>query len=286
MSLNPQSLALAQALSHLSPDDRSAIIHWVEFQAGFLGRISHELRSPLSSLMSLQQLILNDLCDSPEEERDCVQQSYQAAQRLLDMLDLSIRVSKIRAGLNPLKLETISLQMFLGELEQFMGLQAAHHNLKLRVFYPDDDLEWQGDPNVLRQAIVCLLEASIAEVKQGGLYLWVQPIFSHDRCTNLTFYFTDDRPLDPHPLPCDLLVLEPNSLNPETLGQDLQADTLATLTQNPYQFSPRQSRLLSQILLQRLGSDLTLTSLTPGSEDLPHNPLPTWALQWQLFLEP
>ena len=39
------------------------------FKGGFLARISHELRSPLSQLTSLHQLILNDLCEDPQEER-------------------------------------------------------------------------------------------------------------------------------------------------------------------------------------------------------------------------
>ena len=36
-----------------------------QFKGGFLARSAHELRSPLSSLMGLHQLILTGLCDSP-----------------------------------------------------------------------------------------------------------------------------------------------------------------------------------------------------------------------------
>ena len=40
-----------------------------KFKAGFLARTSHELRSPLSTMIGTLQLILSDLCDDPAEER-------------------------------------------------------------------------------------------------------------------------------------------------------------------------------------------------------------------------
>ncbi len=49
-----------------------------QYKAGFLARTFHELGSPLTSLISLYQLILSDLCDSPAEERDCIAQAQQS----------------------------------------------------------------------------------------------------------------------------------------------------------------------------------------------------------------
>ena len=45
-----------------------------QFKAGFLARTSHELRSPLSSMIGLHQLILSDLCESPEEQKEFIKE--------------------------------------------------------------------------------------------------------------------------------------------------------------------------------------------------------------------
>jgi signal transduction histidine kinase len=65
-----------------------------QFKAGFLARTSHELRSPLSSLIGLHQLILQDLCDSPEEERQFVAQANTSALKMVKVLDDLVKVSK------------------------------------------------------------------------------------------------------------------------------------------------------------------------------------------------
>ena len=116
-----------------NPIDWTAIVHFGQFQAGFLARTAHELRSPLSSLMSLHQLILNDLCDSPAEERECLKEAYQAATRLLKMLEVVTQVSKLEAGLSPLRIENINLQILLDELRILTQLQAANRNLHLKI---------------------------------------------------------------------------------------------------------------------------------------------------------
>ena len=73
-----------------------------QLKTGFLGRAAHELRSPLSSLISLHQLILFDFCESPEEEKQFLEHAYQSAQKLLEMIDELILVSKLDYGAIPL----------------------------------------------------------------------------------------------------------------------------------------------------------------------------------------
>src|SRR5689334_21319694 len=49
-----------------------------QFKAGFLARVSHELRSPLNGMIGMHQLILSDLCDGPQEEREFVAQADES----------------------------------------------------------------------------------------------------------------------------------------------------------------------------------------------------------------
>ncbi len=136
---------------------------WGEFQGGFLARTAHELRSPLSSTIGLHQMILNDLCDDPEEERQCVADANQAAQRMVGLLDRLIEVAKINSGAIAPDLQPVSLVMILDEVENLTYLQAANRNIGLE-FEPAPDVEVLADPKRLRQAIALLVDGMITQL--------------------------------------------------------------------------------------------------------------------------
>ncbi|HBE52947.1 MAG TPA: sensor histidine kinase, partial [Cyanobacteria bacterium UBA11369] len=71
-----------------------------QFKAGFLARVSHELRSPINSLIGLQQLILSDLCEDPAEEREFVAQANASALRMVALLDAILNVARTEYGTN------------------------------------------------------------------------------------------------------------------------------------------------------------------------------------------
>ena len=74
------------------------LLQQTQHQASFLGTASHELRSPINQIISLHQLILEDLCESPAEEREFIAQANQAIQTVLKNLDLLITLSKLDMG--------------------------------------------------------------------------------------------------------------------------------------------------------------------------------------------
>ncbi|MFM7191489.1 MAG: hypothetical protein ACKOX2_11830 [Microcystaceae cyanobacterium] len=90
------------------------------------------MRSPLSSLISLQQLIVLDFCESREEERQFIEQAYQASQKLLAMLDQVVQVSKIDYGAIILTPEVVNLSDILIELQTYIALPLANHHIPLR----------------------------------------------------------------------------------------------------------------------------------------------------------
>ncbi|XHX75955.1 MAG: sensor histidine kinase [Stenomitos frigidus ULC029] len=69
-----------------------------QFKGGFLARTSHELRSPLNGMIGMHQLILEDLCDSPEEEREFIAQANESALKLIKLLDTVLDVARLEHG--------------------------------------------------------------------------------------------------------------------------------------------------------------------------------------------
>lgn len=146
-----------------------------KFKAGFLARTSHELRSPLSSLISLHQLVLADLCDDPAEERETITQAHAAALRLVKLLDEIIAVSKIEHGSSTLSIESVHLKNIFEEVYNLTHLQAANRNFPLEISFPAPDIYVKADSRRLRQVLVNLVDMAITRMNEGSIYLSASP---------------------------------------------------------------------------------------------------------------
>lgn len=143
------------------------------FKGGFLGRIAHELRSPLSSLMGLHQLIIADLCENPEEERQFITEAYQYAKKLMELIDKLVEVSKIEVGGVSLDLQALQLSEILFDVKSLMDLQAANRNLKLQLLPIDEEIMILADQARLSQLLFSLIEVAIDHSEFGTITLGV-----------------------------------------------------------------------------------------------------------------
>lgn len=170
-SMDSNSKALQQQMPQFWQSYYRAV-EMSQFHAGFLARTSHELRSPINGTIGLQQLILADLCDSPEEEREFLQQAHTSLMKTLGLLDELITVSKVDYGTKPLRLEAVNLAEILAEVKTLTHLQAANRNLRLEIVPPDGDLHVQADRERLQQVLVSLVDGAIAQMDEGHIRIY------------------------------------------------------------------------------------------------------------------
>ncbi|MEO0769978.1 MAG: histidine kinase dimerization/phospho-acceptor domain-containing protein [Cyanobacteria bacterium J06649_4] len=130
-----------------------------------MARTSHEMRSPINTIVSLHQLILEDLCEGPEEEKEFIAQSKEAALKMLALFDQLTAVSKLDVGREPPKLESVDLSFLLPEVEMLTTLQAANQNVRYTVESPADELEIHTDAKWLKNILTSLLQDAIAHTK-------------------------------------------------------------------------------------------------------------------------
>lgn len=284
-------------MMEINSADWATIVQLSQFQAGFLARTSHELRSPLSSLMSLHQLILNDLCDNQEEERDCIRQAYEAADRLLKMLELVTYISKLESGLSSLELETISLSSLLEDVRFLTHLQADNRNVKLHIEIPPEHPtteqknsklnskltpEFSSDYRILRQVLVCLVESSIFTFSPGTIRLWCeQDVENQGLMINLA---TTPPVVEWQELKNFSTLEAVTSVFASTLASPLNStstfasplssetslktsiEKISKISQSSSFFSLEYSLMISQILLQRINGQLQLVESSAGDQ--------------------
>ena len=121
----------------------------------FLAMLSHELRSPLSSIVCAIQLMERDL--SPDESRRVHRTITHQSQQMVRMLDDLLDVSRVTHNKIDLRKERIDLRDATSE-----AIAAAHSRFEMRrqllsQDVPNDPLWVYGDPVRLQQLQVNLL---------------------------------------------------------------------------------------------------------------------------------
>lgn len=225
-----------------------------QFKAGFLARTSHELRSPLNSLIGLHQLILSDLCDSPEEEREFINQAHQSSLKLVQLIDVIVDVAKAEYGTNQLDIAPVRLNRIFDELHYLAQLQAANRGFPLRCI-PPDDLYAMADERRLLQVLLAFVDTSLAYMEEGSIEISARLSQAGDRI----FIWIDlHSPLRIWHEPVDLMqqVLKPT---PEMVKKQFLQTTKAP--------SPGMNLLLAQTLLDLMQGDLEVLALESESSE-------------------
>lgn len=226
-------------------------IEMAQFQAGFLARTSHELRSPINSVIGLHQLILSDLCDNPAEEREFVAQAYSSAQKMLGLLDELIRVSQLVQNTARLRLEPVPLQEVLAAVEQATHLQAKNRNLQLEIQPPDPEVTVLTDERWLRQVLIQLIDMPLSVMQQGFVRLTVQV---NQESQQAQIQIEDQRPAD-----CWQDSLDQMASFDSKLGQASDKQTaLQILDRLPPAPSIGLKLLTQRSLLELMGGQLVL----------------------------
>lgn len=226
-----------------------------QFKAGFLARTTHELRSPLNSLIGLHQLILSDLCEDPAEEREFITQAHDKALKLLHLIDEILSIARIEHGTNKLDIQPRSLVEILKEVNQLTYMLAANRNFPLQVLLPDPEIYVLADQRWLRQVLVSLVDTAIAQMEEGSIH-----ISSSLSPTNKTVWICLDVPTGalPDSEPIDFIKSE---------------DTLAeTDCENPG-LSAGMKLLLNQTLLEVMGGKLEIIPLVTNEHSNNHTRL-------------
>jgi signal transduction histidine kinase len=217
-------------------------IEMSQFKGGFLARTSHELRSPLSGIIGVHQLILADLCESPQEEHEFIAQAHESALKMVQMLDEVIQVSKTQPGTNVLQLQPVQLMGMLRDVDRLTHLLAKNRNLRMTIELPDPEIYVMADPQWLKQVLVSLVSSAINQMQQGKIKLSLASVdakFAH-------LVLEDERPIDCWQEAIDLLQSAP------ALKQE---------------FSPEFNLILNQTLLEAMNGRLDLLQVPSDAKE-------------------
>ncbi len=157
----------------------------------FLSKMSHELRSPLTSILLYAQLLKrpNMRAKSQEKGLNIIE---QCGQQLLDLINDMLDISKIEVGKFQLNPVATQLPLFLDELINMMRLQIEQQGVVFSC-HVDKTLPKtiQVDSKRLRQVLINLLNNAFKFTKQGQITLSVTNLKQVQEYATIRFEVVD-----------------------------------------------------------------------------------------------
>ncbi|MEA5598244.1 HAMP domain-containing sensor histidine kinase [Rivularia sp. UHCC 0363] len=220
-----------------------------QFKAGFLARTTHVLRSPLNGLIGLHQLILSDLCENPEEEREFIGQAHERALKLLNIIDEILNIARAEHGDRKLDIQLCSLDQILQEVYELTYMLAENRNYPFEVLQPSEEIHVSTDPRWLKQILTSLVDTAISQMEEGRINISAKA----DNENNLVYIWLDvPKDAIPYSEPIDLIEWEDTKKIDEHKSKLLQGG---------------MKLLLNQTLLEVMGGKIETVSMETNKEN-------------------
>ncbi|WP_177307322.1 ATP-binding response regulator [Pseudoduganella namucuonensis] len=142
-------------------------------KSAFLSSMSHELRSPLNTLLGFARLMERQPA-LPEETRADLAIILRSGEHLRALINQVLDLAKIEAGRMVLDIADFDLHAMLDELEEMFALKARGRELSLRFELDGAPRFVRGDPLKLRQVLINLLDNAIKFTERGEVALRVR----------------------------------------------------------------------------------------------------------------
>ena len=136
-------------------------------QRDFVANVSHELKTPLTSIQGFSQALLDGTASTPEATARAVRVIHQEAERMRRMVDELLILARFDAGQMMMAHDPVELDPLLRGCVDKLSLQAQGAQVELELNLPDR-MFVAGDTDRLSQVFANLLDNAIAHTPAGG----------------------------------------------------------------------------------------------------------------------
>lgn len=137
-------------------------------QRDFVANVSHELKTPLTSIQGFAQAILDGTADSSESRKQAAQVIHDEAGRMhrmaLDLLDLA----RLEGGTAEMNMSAVDVGSLLRSITEKFSLQAQKAEVNLYAAVPDILPAWMGDGDRLAQVFTNVVDNAVKFTPPGG----------------------------------------------------------------------------------------------------------------------
>ena len=134
----------------------------------FLSSVSHEFRTPLSSIRSFSEILLNYENEDPDTVKEFISIIHEESERLSRLVDDLLDLTKIESGRAEWRMIMLSLPEVVENALRNASSLARHHNVALRLNAEPDVAQVEGDRDRLVQVVTNLVSNALKFAPEGS----------------------------------------------------------------------------------------------------------------------
>ena len=136
-------------------------------QRDFVANVSHDLKTPLTSIQGFSQAILDGAAADQESRSRAAQVIHEEAARMARLVDNLLDLARLEAGQIAMAQELVDLSSLLRDCADKMALRAQQADVSLEI-EANGGLAVTGDRDRLDQVVSNLLDNSLKHTQPGG----------------------------------------------------------------------------------------------------------------------
>jgi two-component system OmpR family sensor kinase len=136
-------------------------------QRDFVANVSHDLKTPLTSIQGFSQAILDGTAASEDSRLRAAQVIHEEADRMTHLVDDLLDLAQIEAGQVVMAREPVALPFLLRDCAEKMALRAQQADVRLEV-HSEGELVVSGDRDRLAQVVSNLIDNALKHTPAGG----------------------------------------------------------------------------------------------------------------------
>ncbi len=145
-----------------------------ETKSRFLAAVSHDLRTPLNSIIGFSNLLIkNKDHNLTEEQLSYLKRVVDNGKHLLGLINTILDLNKIEEGKTELNITPINLNEFIPTIYKQLESQITEKKLDFQTEIPDDLLPLHTDPQKLTQILINLMSNAIKFTSEGYIKIRV-----------------------------------------------------------------------------------------------------------------
>ncbi len=152
---------LMMASSYLIARAVSRELAAARLQSDFVSAVSHEFRTPLTSMRQFTEMLVEDENLPPEKRRSFYGAQERATRRLSRLVESLLDFGRMEAGARPYRLEPLDAGDLVRTVAEEFRQEAACSGFTIDYVPPDDRAMVNGDWEALAQALWNLLDNAV-----------------------------------------------------------------------------------------------------------------------------
>ncbi len=161
-------------------EDITEIKHLQTMQKDFVTNISHELKTPMTSILGFIETILEDDFSNIELSRRFLNIVDEEIQKMNELLNDLLLLSEIETIDYKIEYEIIDLNELIESIFLTLEHKAKLRDIDLELNFKDDNVFVLSNYNFLRQILMNLVDNSIKYNKEGGYVVLTVSAFKNE----------------------------------------------------------------------------------------------------------